>query len=96
VLAGRYPIPRCSTERSVQKAECNTSLASYYKVGSRFSPRSSPRSEDTGVSNTENTPSPFPSDVSLMFFPNREDVTDNQPVEQHKQILKQRLHRQIH
>ena len=47
------------------------------------------------MSNTENTPSPFPSDVSLMFFPNREDVTDNQPVEQHKQILKQRLHRQF-
>ncbi|HEY9833259.1 MAG TPA: PAS domain S-box protein, partial [Stenomitos sp.] len=46
------------------------------------------------MSNTENTPSPFVSDIFLMFFPDGEDMTHHQPVEQQKQLLKHRLNRQ--
>ena len=46
------------------------------------------------MSNTDNTPSPLVSDISLMFFPGGEDMTHHQAVEQQKQLLKQRLNRQ--
>jgi diguanylate cyclase (GGDEF)-like protein/PAS domain S-box-containing protein len=47
------------------------------------------------VSNTENTPSPLPSDQpSLIFLANGEDVAEYQSVEQQKRIIKLRLNQQ--
>ncbi|HEY9674612.1 MAG TPA: diguanylate cyclase [Waterburya sp.] len=46
------------------------------------------------MSNPENNPSPLPSDASLMFFLNQDDIAGSSQFEQHKQFVKQRLNQQ--